>query len=384
MTQKTKMNIPRLIDLTKPLENKSCFLFGPRQTGKSWLIRHTLSQFRAYNLLNRETYLTLSRSPQRIRQECNQNDKIVIIDEIQKLPELLDEVHFLIEERGIHFLLTGSSARKLKRGGANLLGGRARIKHLHTFSFFELKEQFELVKALNHGLLPPIYFSDMPDEDLAAYVGAYLKEEIAAEGLTRNIPAFSRFLEVAALCNGQLINYANISNDAQVARTTIQEYFEILKDTLVAYEVPGWKKTKKRKPIGTSKLYLFDTGVTRFLQNRAQFRQGSPEFGEAFESFIFHELKTYADYHQAGEVCYWRSQSGFEVDFILGSQTAIEVKASRTIGSADLRGLKALKEEGKLKQFLLVSLEETERKVDGIQILPWQQFLEELWKGKFA
>jgi len=213
-------------------------------------------------------------------------------------------------------------------------------------------------------------------------VGTYLKEEIAAEGLTRNIPAFSRFLEVAALCNGQLINYAKISNDAQVARSTVQEYFQILKDTLVAYEVPAWLGSRKRKPISTSKFYFFDVGIARFLQNRSPFRMKSPEFGEAFETYIFHELKTYADYHTAGDIGYWRSQSGFEVDFVLSGITAVEVKASKTVGNQDLKALKALSEEKKLKNYILVCLEEQVRQVGGLQVLPWREFLTRLWQGK--
>ena len=377
------MNIQRVLDIEASLEKKACFLYGRRQTGKTWLIRHTLSAYRTYNLLDSETYLKLSRTPARLREECTSKDRIVVIDEIQKLPGLLDEVHYLIEEKNIHFLLTGSSARKLRHGGVNLLGGRARVKHLYPFIRSELKDHFDLSRALNSGLLPSIYFSDAPDEDLQAYVGTYLKEEIAAEGLTRNIPAFSRFLEVAALCNGQMINYTNIANDAQVARTTIHEYFQILKDTLIASEVSAWGKSKKRKPIGTSKFYLFDPGVTRFLQNRKTIQSKSPEFGEMFETYLFHELKAYADYRSRGEVCYWRSLSGFEVDFILSDSTAIEVKSSSTISPQDLKGLKALQEEKKLKHYVLVCFEKEPRIVNGIRILPWDLFLEQLWQDKF-
>ncbi len=378
------MNIPRTLNLRKELEKKSCFLFGPRQTGKSWLIRHTLKEFRTYNLLDNETYLKLSRSPKRLREELRPKERIVIVDEIQKLPTLLDEIHLLIEEYGIHFLLTGSSARKLRRGGVNLLGGRARIRYLHPFTYAELGNEFDLMRAVNHGLLAPIYFSEDPQGDLEAYVGTYLKEEIAAEGLTRNVPAFSRFLEVAALCNGKLINYAKISNDAQVARSTVQEYFQILKDTLLAWEVSAWQKSRKRRPITTPKSYFFDPGVVRFLQNRNLLKKGSPEFGEALEAYLFHELKAYTNYRSAGDVCYWRSASGFEVDFIVADTTAVEVKASKTIGSQDLKGLRALEEEKGLKHHIVVSLEETPRTVNKIRILPWQVFLDELWSDKFV
>lgn len=378
------MNIKRIIDIEAELGKKSCFLFGPRQTGKTWLIRHELKGCRLYNLLESETFLKLSRSPNALRQECTAADRIVVLDEIQKLPSLLDEVQLLIEERRINFLLTGSSARKLRRGGVNLLGGRARVMNLHPLIYTELREKFDLGRAINNGLLPSIYFSDSPDDDLAAYAGTYLKEEIAAEGATRNVPSFSRFLEVAALCNGRIINYSKIANDAQTARSTVQEYFQILKDTLIACELPAWRKSLRRKPIGTSKFYLFDPGVARFLQNRGRINSGSPEFGEAFEHYMFNEIRAYSDYRKAGDVAYWRSTSGFEVDFILGGITAIEVKAGRTVTERDLRGLRALREEKALKNYILVCLESNPRTVDGIRVLPWKQFLEELWTGAFT
>lgn len=376
--------LPRTLDLAGALQKRSCFLFGPRQTGKSSLIRHSLGSARIYNLLETETYLKLSRAPGRLREECTAKDRVVVIDEIQKLPLLLDEVHLLIEDRGLRFLLTGSSARKLRRGGVNLLGGRARVLHLHPFSFRELGERFDLARAIHHGLLPPIYLSDEPEQNLKDYVGTYLKEEVAAEGLTRNVPAYSRFLEVAALCNGQLLNYTKIANDAQVARSTVQEYFQILKDTLIAHEVPPWQATRKRKPLSTSKLYFFDVGVARVLQNRGQVRMGSPEFGPCFETYLFHELRAFCDTRGAGEVAYWRSKSGYEVDFILADTTAVEVKASRTVGPRDLRSLRALQEEKKLKRYVVVSLEGTARQVHGIQILPWKEFLERLWSGQWV
>jgi predicted AAA+ superfamily ATPase len=378
-----KMNIARKIDIKKALEKKSIFLFGPRQTGKSWLIRHFFKDCRVYNLLDSETFLKLNRAPQRIREEYRKGDKFIIIDEIQRLPMLLNEVHLMIEEYGVRFLLTGSSARKLRRKGVNLLGGRARERYLHPLSFCELKEHFDLLHAINYGLLPSIYFSDSPEEDLQAYIGLYLREEIAAEGLTRNIPAFSRFLEVAALSNAKIINYTNISNDAQVARSTVQEYFQILKDTLLAYEIPAWKKSKKRKPISTSKYYLFDTGVVRILQNRSYIKMGSPEFGEAFETYICHELKAYTDHYQIKNLAYWRSASGYEVDFILADKTAIEVKSSKNIVAQDLKNLKALREEKQLKNHVIVCLETEPRVLDHVEILPWQIFLEQLWAEKF-
>jgi uncharacterized protein len=288
-------HIPRLLDLEEATRSKSCLLFGPRQTGKSWLIRNTLADCRVYNLLDSTTYLALSRYPERIEEEIRPDTKLVVIDEIQRLPDLLNEVQLLIEQRGIRFLMTGSSARKLRRGGVNLLGGRARVKHLHPLVSRELGSRFDLLRAMNRSLLPSIYFSDDSEADLRAYAGTYLQEEVASEGLTRNVPAFSRFLQVAALSNATLINYTSISNDAQVARSTVQEYFQILKDTLLAHEVPAWTASLRRKPIGTSKFYLFDFAIARHLQGRGPINAGTPEFGEGFESYIFHVLP-YAEF----------------------------------------------------------------------------------------
>jgi len=375
------MYIDRTLDLRTTLEKRSCFLFGPRQTGKTWLINHLFQDCKTYNLLDSDIYLALSRSPRRLREEHGPGDQLIIIDEIQKLPSLLDEVHLMIESLGVRFLLTGSSARKLRRGGVNLLGGRARSRFLHPLTFNELGDEFDLLRALNSGLLPSIYFSDDPEDDLRAYAGDYLKEEVAAEGLTRNVPAFSRFLQVAANCNGQLINYSKISNDAQVARSTVQEYFGILRDTLIGYDLPCWKGSVKRKPLSTAKFYFFDPGVVRFLQNRSPVREGSPEFGDAFETYLFHELRSWSDYRRAAPLTYWRSKSGYEVDFILDDRIAIEAKATQTASARHLKGLKALREDSTFQRYILVCHEQRRREVDGLTIMPWREFIEALWGG---
>ena len=375
--------IERVLNLAFLLQKKSHFLFGPRQTGKTSLIRHSLKGVRAYDLLDNSVYLSLSQAPGRIAQEISPQDKIVVIDEIQRLPVLLNEVHRLIEERGIRFLLTGSSARKLRRGGVNLLGGRARTKYIHPLTSQELGNQFNLFKAIDRGLLPSIYLSDDPHADLEAYTGSYLQQEIVAEGVTRNVPAFSRFLRVAALCNGTVVNFTNVSNDAQVPRTTVYEYFEILKDTLLLYELPAWRKSKKRKPLTSSKYYFFDVGVVARLQGR-QFRPGTPEFGEAFETYLIHELVSYSDYISGEPLSYWRSTSGFEVDFILGDHTAVEVKAKENVSAHDLKSLRAFAEEKKLKRYLCVSLEPRRRNLENVTILPLREFLEALWGREYS
>ena len=375
--------IGRTLDLPALLEKKSHFLFGPRQTGKTSLIQHTLKGVRVYDLLDTSIYLALSQNPGRIEQELTPKDHVVVIDEIQRLPGLLNEVHRLIETRRIRFLLTGSSARKLRRGGVNLLGGRARTKYLYPFTYKELGETFDLTRVVKSGLLPSIYFSDNPKADLEAYAGSYLQEEIVAEGAVRNLPAFSRFLKVAALCNGQIVNFTNVSNDAQVARTTVYEYFDILKDTLIVYELPAWRKSKKRKPLASSKYYFFDVGVVSMLQGR-RFRPGTPEFGEAFETYLMHELTSYSHYISGETISYWRSTSGFEVDFIVGDHTAVEVKAKENLSAYDLKPLQALAEEKKLKRYLCVSLEPRMRKIGDVTVLPYKEFLEALWSGRYS
>lgn len=383
------MFIPRQLDLAEATAKKSCFLYGPRQTGKSMLIRESLPVGTpVYNLLDQRLWLDLSADPSRMRQELeakNLYDTLVVVDEIQKLPALLDEVQLLIETRGLRFLLTGSSARKLRRSGVNLLGGRARSRHLHPFSWKELGTDFDLMAALNRGLIPSIYFSDDPGEDLRAYVGTYLKEEITAEGLTRNIPAFARFLEVAAACSGKMFNKTEVANDAKVPRTTVIEYFEILKDTLIGYELPAWNKSQKRKAIETAKFYLFDVGIARALQKLPPLVPRSQDMGDALEHFLFHELKTWIDARKTNmELHYWRSTSQFEVDFILGDHTAIEVKATSSVSSRDLKGLKALAEEGCMKRLILVCQEKTPRKIGDILVLPIQEFLGQLWSDAFV
>lgn len=375
--------IPRRLCLAALLDQKSHFLFGPRQSGKSFLIRHTLPGVRVYNLLDAEVFLALSQRPSRLVEEVGEDEKRVVIDEIQRLPDLLNEVHRLIEERGIRFLLTGSSARKLRRGGVNLLGGRARVKHLHPFVWPELGKRFDLRRALHAGLLPGVYFSDDADADLAAYAGAYLQEEVAAEGAARNVPAFSRFLRVAAHCNARIVNFTNVANDAQVARTTVYEYFDILKDTLLVRELPAWKASRKRKPIMSSKYYFTDPGVVRVLQGRTVV-PGTPEYGDAVETYLMHELSAWCDYEGAQSLSFWRSTSGFEVDFILGDHTAIEVKAKPSVSSADLKGLRALAEESLLRRHLCVSLEPRPRRVGEIEVLPLHLFLEQLWSNRYV
>lgn len=376
--------ITRSLNLRKLLEKKSYFLLGPRQTGKSLLIREQLKDVKKYDLLLNEDYRKLSFNPGAIREEVTSKDKIIVIDEIQKLPELLDEVQYLIENNRINFLLTGSSARKLKKKGINSLGGRARIQYFHPLTYWELKSEFNLERMINHGLMPSIYLSDDPDADLNSYVSIYLQQEIANEGAVRNLSSFSRFIEVASTYHAEQIDFTSVSNDAQIPRTTVHDYFQVLKDTLVGHELPVWGESKKRKPIATSKFYFFDWGIAKNLMGLGKIQTKSPIFGKAFESFFFQELLAWSSYTNNSSLKYWRTQDKKEVDFILGDEIAIEVKGKANITLKDLDGLMALKEEKKIKKYFLVYIgkeSKTFEQAKGIEILPYQIFLDRLWSG---
>ena len=380
------MYISRIIDLNATVGQKLVLLLGPRQTGKTQLITHTLSDEVAYyNLLDKEMFFRLANDPTLIRKQvAAQKPKsgVVVIDEIQRLPELLDEVHLMIEKEGLRFVLTGSSARKLKAKGVNLLGGRARQLTLHPLTYGELGDKlFDLRKSLNRGLIPSIYLSDDPRADLGAYLGTYLENEIANEASVRNLPAFSRFLTTAALCNGQIMNYSRIASDAQVGRKVVAEYFQILFDTLVATELPAWLQSKKRKPLETSKFYFFDTGIVRAILDLPPTKEKSKDFGDFFEAYIHHELRSYIDYCRSNTTLhYWRTTTNHEVDFILGGKVAIEVKAKAVVGEKDLQGLRACEQEKILNKYIVVSLEERARLVDDMfLILPYKDFLNSLW-----
>lgn len=378
--------------LSLPLsETETCFLWGPRQTGKSTLVKTLFPNVSRYDLLLSNEYHRLLTNPGLIREEylaqnqdAAQKRLPVIIDEVQKIPALLNEVHWLIENVGVRFILCGSSARKIKRGQANLLGGRAIRYELHPLVYTEIPD-FSLSKALNFGLLPRHYRSPHPQRLIESYVGDYLKEEIAAEALTRNVPAFSRFLEIAALTNGELINYQNIASECGVSAPTVKEYFQILEDTLIGKPLPAFRKRAKRRLIGAPKFYFFDIGIVSHLTHRGKVKQGSELFGRALEHFIYMEITAHSSYSELNyPISYWKTASGFEVDFVLGDhEIAVEVKSATMVGNRHLKGIRAFKEEYQAHNYVVVSMDPKPRKTeDGIDILPWNVFLENLWQGK--
>ena len=370
----------RILDLTTLLKKKSFFLFGPRGTGKTTLIQHTLPEATVIDLLEIKTYREYLKNPSLISEQ--KLEPIVVIDEVQKLPEILDEVHRLIEAQKLTFLLTGSSARKLKRGGANLLAGRAWWAELFPLTSNEIPD-FDLITYLNRGGLPAVYPSDDYVEELRAYTALYLKEEIQNEALTRKLVQFSEFLDLMALSNGEEISYQSIAGDCGVSPNSIKNYIQVLEDTLVAFELKAFTKTRKRKAISRSKLYFFDIGVTNSLANRGEIMEGSELFGKTFEHFILLEMRAFLSYTRKNiKMSYWRSTSQFEVDLVLDSQWGIEIKSVTSIQDKHLKGIRALKEEGNIQNFAAVSCDRNERKTtDDIAIFPWKTFLEKLWNG---
>lgn len=366
-------------------EKESCFLWGARQTGKSTLLKILFPDAPYYDLLLSEEFARLNRRPELLREELLANPKKgpVIIDEVQKIPQLLNEIQWLIVNKNIQFILCGSSARKLKRGGGNLLGGRALKYELYPLVSSEI-DDFDLLRAINNGLLPRHYLAENPKKLHQAYIDNYLKEEISAEALTRNLQAFSRFLEIAAFSNGEIVNYTNIATETGVSSVTIKEYFEILQDTLIAYFVPSYRSRPKRRVFHAPKFYFFDVGIANFLLNRGKVVPQSENFGRALEHFILQELIAHSHYSGKDyKISYWRSVSGFEVDFVLGDhEIALEVKGSLEIQPRHLKGLKAFNEEYRKKKSIIVSLDKKPRLTSGIEIMPIYDFLDKLWSDK--
>ncbi len=381
------MELQRILNLPNLLSRKSFFLFGPRATGKSTLIKQQLSaSATVIDLLDSRLYLRLLNSPHDLESIIHSDNKsgIVVIDEIQRVPELLNEVHRLIENKKLTFLLTGSSARKLRRGKANLLAGRVWEARLFPLTWKEIPD-FNLERFLRYGGLPPVYLSKYPDEELDAYVNTYLKEEIMAEGLIRKLPPFSRFLHAAALTNGEMINFSKLANDCQVPPSTVTEYVGLLEDTLVGFLLPAWTESTKRKAISTGKFYFFDPGITHTLAGTQTLDRNSDLYGKSFEQFIGMEIRAYLSYKRRKlQFSYWRSTHGYEVDFLIGRETAVEVKASQKISRRDFKGLKALEEEKIFKNYILVSQDPINTRDNNFQALYWKKFLDNLWAGKFA
>ncbi len=310
----------------------------------------------------------------------------IILDEVQKVPQILDEVHGLIESKGWRFILCGSSARKLKRGQANLLGGRAWRYEMFPLVTPEI-DTFDLLRALNHGLIPDHYLQANANKSLQAYIQDYLKEEVFAEGLTRNIPAFSRFFDAMGYNHGEITNFSNIARDCGVDSKTVKEYYQILVDTLMGILLPPFRRRQNRQVITkASKFFLFDVGVAGAIIKRRVREERGEAFGKAFEHFILMELRAHQSYHDIDyPIQFWRTSTGLEIDFVLGDgEIAIEVKGSNRVDSRDLRPLQTFIDEYHPQQVMVVCNEPVERVVGSIRIKPWRLFLKELWAGKIV
>ena len=373
---------------------QSAFLWGARQTGKSYFLRHYFKNAIYYNLLNTHETIRLAKAPYLLREEIlalgeQALSGPIIIDEIQKVPALLDEVQLLIEEAGVQFILCGSSARKLKTHATNLLGGRAWVYHFYPLVFVEIPD-FSLLRALQQGLIPNHYLADNAyiQDFHQAYVDVYLTDEIRNEGLVRNLAGFARFLDVAGMCNGEMVNANNIARDCGIDRVTVQGYYQILIDTLLGYYVyPYAKKIKRDVITATPKFYLFDVGVANFLAKQQIVELKGAAAGKSFEHFIFMELMAYINLtRKRRAITYWRTKTGLEVDFILGdAEVALEVKISEHVHKEDLKGLIAFCEEHAQAKAIVISQDEHPRmlKINDqltISILPWKTFLKRLWK----
>ncbi len=376
----------RLILLPK-IPKRSYFLWGTRQTGKSTLLRKLYPEAHVIDLLKSDIFAIYTQKPSRLR-EIAPNAALIVVDEVQKIPELLDEIHWCIENQARVFALCGSSARKLKRGHANLLGGRALRYELYGLSAAELGGDFDLLRLLNRGYLPNHY--DCDDAELKrlllSYVGDYLREEIAAEGLVRNLTMFSDFLAMAALTDTAMINFSTFARDLGVSSHTAKEYFNILTDTLVAWYLPRYQTRPKRKAAASTKFYFADVGIVNHLAKRGYIEQGSELFGKAFENWVAHEIRTYNQYSgRLLDLSYWQSDTGKEVDFLIGDYIcAIEAKAVNRLRNEHFDGLRALAlEQPQIKKKLLVTHEsETLHREDGIQVVNYRDFIQNLWSGQ--
>lgn len=367
------------------LGRESAFLWGARQTGKSTLLKHLYPDAPYFDLLLNAEYQRFQSKPSLLTEIFTEAPETmpVIIDEIQRMPSLLNEVHWLISNKNIQFFLSGSSPRKILRSGGNLLGGRALRYELYPLIYPEIPG-FDLVRALNNGLLPRHYQALNVKKLHAAYIGSYLRDEILTEARIRNIGSFSRFLEAAAFSNGEMLNYANIAADCGVSAPTVKTYFQILEDTLTGRFVPTFQKKPKRRVITAPKFYFFDVGIANYLLKRGMIQFGSEAFGKAFEHFIYQEIHAHSSYSDLNyPIHYWRTASGIEVDFILGDhEIALEVKATQMAHTRHLSGLKRFAEEYPVKYKILVTNDDYPRTVEGIMIFPWKTFLEKLWSGE--
>lgn len=372
-----------------PPPDHSFFLLGARGTGKTTWIQEHFAGAVTYDLLLAAESLRLSREPGLLRAECMAlpDRAWVVIDEVQRVPALLDEVQHLMTKKRQRFVLSGSSARKLKRSGVNLLAGRAEMRHMFPLVSAESGFDRDLDDVLAQGMLPLAVTGKRPAAFLRSYCEVYLREEVQSEALVRQIGSFQRFLEIAARMNGQRVNVAGLSRDAGIARQTVTDYFQILVDTLIGTWLPAWKLKRSVKQVAHPKFFLFDTGVARHLGGTAHLGLHPEERGTLFETLVLHELRAWLHYEDLEyPVAYWQQHGGAEVDFVVETPdglVAIEVKSGARWDERFLSGIRSLRERvaGKVRAFGVYTGERA-LELDGVRVLPWQEFLDALWKGR--
>ena len=371
------------IDITA---NNAFFLWGARKTGKTTYLKNKFKDALYLDLLKTNIAQKYELKPDLLREEIVANKPfLIIIDEIQKVPQLLDEIHWCIENTSSKFILCGSSARKLIRMKANLLGGRAWRYEMFPLTTSEIGLDFDLLRAMNHGLIPQHYFSNHPSRFLESYVLDYLAHEIKAEAMVRNVPAFHRFLETAAISNSEIINFTNIARDCGVSSVTVKEYFQILQDTLLGFMLNPFTQKIKRIPVESAKFYFFDMGITRALRRMLTIQEGSVEFGHFFEHFIIMEIRSFlSDFNHYKHFYFWRTHCGKEIDLVVGeAEWAIEIKTSKHKSMKDFKGLLAFGEEFPHAKLMAVTFDDSKRMIDHkIEVFPWKEFLHQLWMGK--
>ncbi|MBR5634080.1 MAG: ATP-binding protein [Prevotella sp.] len=373
--------LQRILKIDNELDG-SIFLFGARQTGKTTALRQQFQNEIFIDLLDSSMKLRFQRQPSLLYEMLSDKPEgtLVIIDEIPEVPELLNEVHRLMTERDLLFILCGSSARKLKRKGHNTLGGRAIPVYFHPLVSAEIPD-FDLDRAVSFGMIPSHYLASNPMRRLSAYIDVYLKEEIKEESLVRNLGTFQRFLEVAAISDGEIINLQNIAQECGVSATTVVSYFDILEDTLTGYRLPAYTKSVRRRLVQAPRFYYFDIGVVNHLLHRKQLTRGTADYGHAFEHLVVQELVAYMDYtHQEEKLSYWRTYNGAEVDIVVGdARVAIEVKSSEEVKPRHLKGLHTFNEEHPESRCLLVSLDPFNRKMGFVECIYVLDFFKMLW-----
>ena len=374
----------RIFDIENKLD-EGMFLFGARQTGKSTLLKERFKGAIYYDLLNPSVRRAFKRNPNSLWEALQDKPAgtLVVVDEIQKVPELLDVVHSLMVDKGLYFILSGSSARKLKRSGANTLGGRAIPETLYPLVWPEVTD-FQIDRAVQNGMLPRHYMVEDATKRLSGYVKVYLDEEIREEGEVRELDAFERFMEVAAISDGEMLNYSNIAADCGVSAKTVKSYFQILYDTLIGYEIPAFRKEIKRKIVQAPRFYYFDVGLANYLMGRHSLRRSTDDYGHAFEHLVVQEIIAYKGYNDKRDIIsYWHTYDKKEVDVVIGdAKAAVEIKSTEHVGTKHTKGLKAFKEEHPDCRLILVSLDPITRRSGDTELIYVLDFLKMLWAGE--